>query len=491
MSSQRLAKRHFSKLDILIDSGFIERRNQSNKFNQIRDSEVTNGLREMVPVVDSNASTLRQELLEKVLDTRSRLNISEIAEFDLQWSIDSEEKFIKKQHLFFGCFPVEYGVTVVIEKEMQRVQQLSQLKIKKLKLATDEHAGLELLHLFVLDLLGRDTPAAQIFEQRSEEDFKRMSVVSFSAKCVAAVLLLLMNFFFAYFSVLYGFLHGLGWQRNYLVVCAVQLIVEVFINETLEVLWVHVLAPKLVREEVQSAVRAVIDLVNKMFSRELSSSLTDKNKDKRSHELNVPDYLFVSAKVAKSFPKLIESTIVGSFSTYLPGELSKKWRDVSSRSLSFALVSESNGTEFLSLSTAFLAAFSSLQYLAATPLMLQRMVVRSGQPVFVSLVLMVYSLMTDSPFYIGIFLSFPFLAICFIVYKYRLEIMSTRGSVFPVIPANLPELRNYVVEGEKDVIEEDKSDLSDKGSSDDSDDEIDYMDADFDNFSDEEISSDG
>jgi hypothetical protein len=38
---------------------------------------------------------------------------------------------------------------------------------KKLVVLPDSQSGLELLHLFVLDILGRDTPAAKIFMTKS------------------------------------------------------------------------------------------------------------------------------------------------------------------------------------------------------------------------------------------------------------------------------------------------------------------------------------
>jgi hypothetical protein len=50
------------------------------------------------------------------------------------------------------------------------VRSESEKKIQKLKVAHDAHIGLELLHTFILDLLGRNTPVAKIFETKSEEE---------------------------------------------------------------------------------------------------------------------------------------------------------------------------------------------------------------------------------------------------------------------------------------------------------------------------------
>ena len=131
------------------------------------------------------------------------------------------------------------------------MKRVTRAKIEKLRLATDEHTGLEILHLFVLDLLGRDTPAARFFEQKSDEDFKRTKVVTSATKAMAVAVLVVMKAFFAYYSVLYGFTKGLKWQRDYLLACITQMFVEIFINETLEVAWVNFFVPTLVAEEVQ------------------------------------------------------------------------------------------------------------------------------------------------------------------------------------------------------------------------------------------------
>jgi hypothetical protein len=50
---------------------------------------------------------------------------------------------------------------------MKFVRQETQQKLEKLLVATDSQIGLELLHMFVLDLLGRDTAAAKIFLTKS------------------------------------------------------------------------------------------------------------------------------------------------------------------------------------------------------------------------------------------------------------------------------------------------------------------------------------
>ena len=61
------------------------------------------------------------------------------------------------------------GTKPVLTREIELVKDQTGLKIEKLRLATDAHAGLEIMHLFVLDLLGRDTAAGKIFQHRATE----------------------------------------------------------------------------------------------------------------------------------------------------------------------------------------------------------------------------------------------------------------------------------------------------------------------------------
>jgi hypothetical protein len=54
----------------------------------------------------------------------------------------------------------------LIKRDVDRSIQLADKKAVKLHQATADHIGLELMHQFVLDLLGHDTSAAKIFIQK-------------------------------------------------------------------------------------------------------------------------------------------------------------------------------------------------------------------------------------------------------------------------------------------------------------------------------------
>ena len=129
----------------------------------------------------------------EIRQQRASLSAAEREVFDAVWGLSSafEGKFRFK--------PV--NVDKAVRKELALVDKKAKAKIEKLSLADDDHIGLELLHLFVLDVLGRDTTAARIFELKTDEDFKHTRVVAGSTKSLCFVAVLLLNIFFAYFSV--------------------------------------------------------------------------------------------------------------------------------------------------------------------------------------------------------------------------------------------------------------------------------------------------
>lgn len=112
---------------------------------------------------------------------------------------------------------------------------------------------MEILHEFILDLLGRDTPAAKIYEAKSEGDFHYIKVVYLQLKIFICILLFCVHTFFVYFAVLKVYTKGLAWQHAYLMACIAQILIEIFLFETLETIWIDFLVPSFVSCEVRLA----------------------------------------------------------------------------------------------------------------------------------------------------------------------------------------------------------------------------------------------
>ena len=64
-----------------------------------------------------------------------------------------------------GCFK-DKQLHELIKRDVDQSVALAEKMAVQLHRATTDHIGLELMHLFVLDLLGHDTRAAKIFKQK-------------------------------------------------------------------------------------------------------------------------------------------------------------------------------------------------------------------------------------------------------------------------------------------------------------------------------------
>jgi len=155
------------------------------------------------------------------------------------------------------CLKHKDGAYEIISKQLALVADEVMKRNEKLKIATDAHTGLEILHLFIKDLLGRSTPAAIIFETKADEDFEHTEVVTKTAKRLAMLALAAINIFFVYFAILTGFRRGTTWQKSYLIACIIQFIVEIVLNETIECVWIQCIIPMLVSDDVRKVGDAI------------------------------------------------------------------------------------------------------------------------------------------------------------------------------------------------------------------------------------------
>ena len=69
------------------------------------------------------------------------------------------------------------GMFDKVYRDVESVRSRAIAKIESLRVTTEEQVGLEIFQLFIIDLLGRNSPAAKIFESKLGEDFEETVVV--------------------------------------------------------------------------------------------------------------------------------------------------------------------------------------------------------------------------------------------------------------------------------------------------------------------------
>ena len=355
-----------------ISHGSNDDNNDNNDDNDNKDNNDDNKL--------PTSSELLVELLNDINCQRRLLSEEETIDYDYQWGLDPTGEFICQNMNKNNILNVlnlskvsanrikSRSAENVLLKELEYVQLQTDLITKDMQNKTDKQRGYELLRIFILDILGRDTISARIFEIKSDEDIKNTRYVTFGMKGLAWCGIVSTNLFFVYFSILKGYVKGLSWQQSFLAGCITQLLLEVLLFETFECIWVNYIIPTLVWKEVNDAYKKIQTTIDE---------LCNINPINTNCILNAPTYLFVSTNVAKQYPDLIESIIIKTYQTHLPGDFHKKWK--------YSLpnlynISNHNNTRYGIMA----AIMVILQMIGASPFVLQRMIIRVSQPVILA-----------------------------------------------------------------------------------------------------------
>ena len=82
---------------------------------------------------------------------------------------------------------------------------------------------------FIIDLLGRDTPDAIIFEKKSSHYFGSSHIISKTFQISMFLFVILLNLFCIYICILYGAIKGTEWQMTWIFLCFVTIFFLIFI----------------------------------------------------------------------------------------------------------------------------------------------------------------------------------------------------------------------------------------------------------------------
>jgi hypothetical protein len=332
---------------------------------------------------DDGAELLMQDIVHQRLMMNSSAKETKL--YDAQWGVLSEEP------ANYTICPEAAGcIETAVKESSKEASRLDEV----LSNYSLQHAGLEMLHLFMLDLLGRNTIAAKIFREKFGEEFGHSRVVVVLQKYFAAAALLALNAFFIYFVMIKGVQKGRDWQLQYVTCCVIQVGVDILLFETVECAWLNFLVPQYVHEEVASAAEKLRSLTQRIAGLRTDIEETQQGQEVTKFFLNAPTHLFVSTKLARKKPQLLESMIVGSYRHHLPGEIRKTWPHCSEREQAQRTT---QARTWLSLLRWVLRGLTlSLQLFVGVPFAYQKVGLRFAQPVvFSGLALVIYAIFTS------------------------------------------------------------------------------------------------
>jgi hypothetical protein len=311
------------------------------------DTTTSNAEEEEKGVDEENPATQSALLLlcQEVVTQRTLLinGSMEAAVYDAQWGVEVLPTAHIERTAGAGgqssskvspltSFPQTYTVTLTAKRAIKAeiiASDEAAGKLKdKLSNYTVHHAGLAIIHLFMQDVLGRRTHAARIFENKFEEDFAQTAAVSRLQKALALGCVLGLNGFFIYYALLKAFVKGTAWQHTYIIACVAQMVVEIVLNETIECLWLNYTVPNLVADEVKRASVILKQVAEKLTAPKEAVFAPSGQKIEEQFKrifFDATSFLFSSTKVAMENPSLLESMVVLSYHTHLPGEMCKMW----------------------------------------------------------------------------------------------------------------------------------------------------------------------
>jgi hypothetical protein len=239
------------------------------------------------------------------------------------YSTDSREIF----RLFEPAAVKQY---LIFAQEFQENYVSSQMRLEKLN---SENASIELMYLFIMDLLGQTTAAAKIFHNKFNEEYEMVMIVTriFKILCIAFVFLL--NGFFIYFLLLKSVSKGLLWQVQFLKMNISSLLIEIFLFETIECLFLNYVIPESVSKDVYNAVHVLEIIAENLDNfileqehhqeQQMTKSLVLSSKE--TSEFDSSSYLFLSKSLILLKPQLIESFIINSYQNHYPGMICHTW----------------------------------------------------------------------------------------------------------------------------------------------------------------------
>jgi hypothetical protein len=373
---------------------------------------------------------------------QQRLLMNDAAEeshrYDAQWGV-----------LHVACTPPlrDYRVRIEAQECITEEVQFAADEAKRLASILPNysvhHAGLEVLHLFMVDLLGRRTPAARIYQEKFGEEFEHSKVVVLLQKYAAVIALVTLNMFFGYYIMLKALQKGYAWQIRYLVCCLVQFAVEVLIFETTECLWLNFSVPCFVRDDVTTAAATLTALVDRIAAPSEEGGL-NKGKSVRLEQaqqffLNAPAHMFTSVRLAKALPQLLESMIVGAYTHHLPGEVCKTWPHYKQHLVEQQLAQSETTQHSTVVRSRWLAALVrgatlAMQAFITIPYLYQRVLIRFVQPVLLSGFSVVWFIAVKSVVSAIVVGSLCAAVVAYIVRRWRLsqqQQLQSRGRIVP------------------------------------------------------------
>lgn len=327
--TQKTAYEHFSQAEKLLKSAAVHNLSD-NDSQRNRD------------LFDKEESVIAEAMMKNVVIARPTiptLGDEALSLYDQEWGIVATSPVLPMLESLDDIQPIEsqtirevfkHGVPDTFITFMKRLKDEIKSKSGVIDALNETSAGLELMHLFIIDLLGQKTNSAQIFRNKFNADYEKLKVIPKWLKYFSIFFIFALNGFFMYWMLLRAVYKGSEWQIQFIKVVISQLAIEIFLFETIECAWIHYIVPESVRIEVRKAIYVLEIIAANVETLLLSHhqsfrSTHNNNNNTNKEEFDATNYLFISKQLASIRPELIESRIILAYRNHFPGLISYTW----------------------------------------------------------------------------------------------------------------------------------------------------------------------
>ena len=236
----------------------------------------------------------------------------------------------KKVHNNNGSYD-KYDINFKIQKLMNRDIQYSDSfavkYIEEMKKSQRFDIGIELLRIFVTDLMGRHSWEAQIFNNKFNAENKILYYITENQFICSIILSLLFNIGYFVVIIIIGMNKEFDWQIRYFISSICLFLFEVFVMSTLECMWIHFFLPDISFNKVRKARNKIMDCLNQiLYFDRLSKLYIDGAMIPPL--VNYPSYVFPSHKIALKYPNTLESILIMNYHNHIPIENSDYYKKI-------------------------------------------------------------------------------------------------------------------------------------------------------------------
>jgi hypothetical protein len=253
-------------------------------------------------------SAVSARTMEEMIGQPRQMNALEF--FDLQWGIGNVDELVVGAKSNMVCRPNTF-----IAHSVGRAFIQSKKVVLNMKNLPDHEKGVQLMQTFAMDMLGRDTPQAGTYKVKYSSEFRDQFAVASEIKVIVFILVLLVDLYLAFITIMHGAEKGREWQSSWLLVTCTKVVFDIAFKEMLQSVVIKYGIPNLLVDDMKAVRRSLIRGGNRVL------------KPKPAYHLNrfsATDYTFVSSMVAREFPELVESKLVIMYRDVLPERLTQE-----------------------------------------------------------------------------------------------------------------------------------------------------------------------